>query len=318
MSFFNMEYISPLGLAYRPLLGKMVYNKKSVEDNMKKAEAAIAVVEEHLLHNTFLVGERITLADLFGVAMCCRGFEFFYGKDWRQEHPNVTRWFQTISAQPIFADVAPKLTLLDTPALTNVPPKTEKKEKKKEAAPAPKKEKKEPAPKAEDEPAPAPKPKHPCEALGKASVPLDELKRVYSNEETPDALKWFWEHMNFEEYSLWKMTFKYNEELTLPFMSNNQIGGFFTRLEASRKYVFGTASVYGEANDSIIQGAFIIRGQEYLPVFDVAPDWESYEFTKLDPTKEEDRKFVDEEWTWERPLVIDGKTYPHYDGKVCK
>ena len=52
-------------------------------------------------------------------------------------------------------------------------------------------------------------------------------------------------------------------------------GGFFARLEASRKYIFGCASVYGVANDSIIKGAFFVRGQEALPAFDVAPDYES-------------------------------------------
>jgi elongation factor 1-gamma len=66
-------------------------------------------------------------------------------------------------------------------------------------------------------------------------------------------------------------------------------GGFFARLEASRKYIFGAASVYGVSNDSVIQGVFMVRGNEALPAFDVAPDYESYEFTKLDPSKKEDR-----------------------------
>jgi elongation factor 1-gamma len=31
----------------------------------------------------------------------------------------------------------------------------------------------------------------------------------------------------------------------------------------------------------------MVRGNEALPAFDVAPDYESYEFTKLDPSKKE-------------------------------
>ena len=96
------------------------------------------------------------------------------------------------------------------------------------------------------------------------------------------------------------------------------LGGFFTRLEASRKYLFGCCSVYGTANDSIIKGAFVVRGQEALPAFDVAPDVESYEFTKLDPTKEEDREFVNDQWSWDKPLVVGDKTYEWADGKVFK
>jgi elongation factor 1-gamma len=33
----------------------------------------------------------------------------------------------------------------------------------------------------------------------------------------------------------------------------------------------------------------MVRGNEALPAFDVAPDYESYEFTKLDPSKKEDK-----------------------------
>jgi len=95
-------------------------------------------------------------------------------------------------------------------------------------------------------------------------------------------------------------------------------GGFFARLEASRKYIFGAASVYGVTNDSVVRGAFVIRGQEALPAFDVAPDYESYEFTRLDPTKAEDKEFVDDMWAWDKPIEVNGKTYEWADGKVFK
>ena len=95
-------------------------------------------------------------------------------------------------------------------------------------------------------------------------------------------------------------------------------GGFFARLEASRKYIFGCASVYGVTNDSIVKGAFVIRGQDAMAAFDVAPDYESYEFKKLDPTKEEDKDLVNNMWAWDKPIVVNGKTYEWADGKVFK
>jgi len=131
-------------------------------------------------------------------------------------------------------------------------------------------------------------------------------------------LKWFWENYKADEYSLWRLDYNYNDELTQVFMSSNLIGGFFARLEASRKYIFGCASVYGVNNDSVIQGAFLIRGQDAAPAFDVAPDFESYKFTKLDPTKPEDKEFIDDQWSWEKPVVVGSKTHPHADGKVFK
>ncbi len=314
MSFFNSEVLPKLGAWFRPLLGKDAYNKKAVEEAQKAALATISVVEAHLRDNTYLVGERITLADIFAVGIIARGFQYFFGKEWRQENPNVSRWYETVYNQPIYSAVAPDFALLDAPQLTNVAPKKPEAPKPPKAAPKPAA-----APAAEaEEPAEAPKPKHPLEALPKASLPLDEWKRQYSNVDTPLALKWFWENVNFEEYSLWKVLYKYNDELTIVFMSSNLVSGFNNRLEASRKYLFGSASVYGENNNSVIEGAFVIRGQDYLPVFDVAPDYESYEFIKLDPTNPEDRAFVEAQWSWDKPAIVDGKSYNHAAGKVFK
>jgi len=318
MSYFNSEVVPTLAGWLRPLLGRDPYNKRNVEDSQKAALKAVSVVEEHLLHNTYLAGERVTLADLFAAGIISRGFQFLFGKKWRSENPNVTRWLETIYNQPIYSAVVDKLVLIDEP-LKNQPPKKPEQPKKEAASKAAPKPKAKPVEEEDEEEAPAaPKPKHPLEALPKPTLVLDEWKRQYSNNDTPDALKWFWENFKADEYSLWKLDYKYNDELTQVFMSSNLIGGFFARLEGSRKYIFGCASVYGIANDSIIQGAFVIRGQDALPAFDVAPDYESYEFTKLDPTKAADKEFVNEQWTWEKPVTVSGKEYVWADGKVFK
>jgi elongation factor 1-gamma len=321
MSFFNSEILPSLGGRFRPLLGRDPYNKKSIDDAEKSLAAAVAVIEAHLTNNTYLAGERITLADLFAAGLISRGFQYFFDKQWRKENPAVTRWYETVYNQPIYSAVVDPLQFIDEIVLKNVPPK--KDVPKKEAAPkapkaAPKPKAKEPEDEDEEPAAEAPKAKHPLEALAKPTIPLDEWKRQYSNSDTPVALKWFWENYNPEDYSLWAIDYKYNDELTQVFMTSNLIGGFFARLEGSRKYIFGSASVYGQANDSVIKGAFVIRGQDALPAFDVAPDYESYEFTKLDHTKPEDRQFVDDQWTWEKPITYKGKEYQWADGKVFK
>lgn len=341
MSFANTEVLPRISAWFGPLVGRDPYNKKHVEDSMKAALKAMHVLEEHLLVNTYLVGERLTLADLFTAGVLARGWQYFFDKKWREENPNVTRWYETVANQPIYSAVAAKIPFIET-AIPNQPPKKEAAPKKEQA-----KKKEEPKPKAkqadeeeEDEPAPAPKAKHPLEALGRSTFVLDDWKRKYSNEETREvALPWFWENANFEEYSLWRVDYKYNDELTQVFMTSNLIGkhqlpevevvlrypankfligGFFNRLEASRKYIFGAASVYGTANNSIVRGAFFIRGQDALQAFDVAPDYESYEFTKLDPKNPKDKEFVDDMWAWDKPIEANGKTYDWADGKVFK
>ncbi|KAF2431599.1 eEF1-gamma domain-containing protein [Tothia fuscella] len=322
MSFANTEILTPLGGWFRPLIGRDPYNKKNVDESQKAALKAVKVLEDHLLVNTYLVGERLTLADLFAVGIIARGFQYFFDKKWREENPNVTRWYETVYNQPVFSEVADPFKFIDE-AIKNVPPP------KKDAAPKAEKPKKEAAaakPKAkevddeeEDDAPQQPKAKHPIEALGRSTFVLDDWKRKYSNEETREvALPWFWENMNFEEFSLWQVDYKYNDELTQVFMTSNLVGGFFARLEGSRKYIFGAASVYGTANDSIIKGAFLVRGQEALPAFDVAPDYESYEFTKLDPKSEKDKTFVDDMWAWDKPIEVEGKKYEWADGKVFK
>lgn len=94
-------------------------------------------------------------------------------------------------------------------------------------------------------------------------------------------------------------------------MSSNLIGGFFNRLEASRKYLFGSMGVLGETNNSLVSGVFILRGQEAGPVVEVAPDWESYNFKKLDLENADDKAFFEAALAWD--LTIDGKAWA--DGK---
>lgn len=95
-------------------------------------------------------------------------------------------------------------------------------------------------------------------------------------------------------------------------MSSNQIGGFFNRLEASRKYLFGSVGVLGTAGDSVISGTLILRGQQVQAVVEAAPDWESYSYVKLDlKGNEEDKKFFEAALAWD--LEIGGKKWA--DGK---
>ena len=110
---------------------------------------------------------------------------------------------------------------------------------------------------------------------------------------------------------MWRCDFKYNDELTLVFMSSNQVGGFFNRLEASRKYLFGSLGVLGTPNNSVISGVFITRGDDIKLSVDCAPDWESYEYKKLDLANDSDKKFFEDALAWD--LELDGKKWA--DGK---
>jgi elongation factor 1-gamma len=234
MSFANHEVLPNFGGFFRPLIGRDPYNRKSVEDHLQAALKAVHALEEHFLVNTFLVGERITLADLFVAGLMSRGFQFALDAKWRSENPNTTRWYETVTNQPIYKAIVDKPPMCEE-ALKNIPPKKEEQPKKQKepkpqatpkAAAAPKPKAKE-ADEEEEETKPAePKAKHPLEALGKPALVLDDWKRQYSNSDTRTvAMPWFWEHYKPEEYSLWRIDYKYNDELTMTFMSANLISG---------------------------------------------------------------------------------------------
>ncbi|SCU95285.1 LANO_0E09890g1_1 [Lachancea nothofagi CBS 11611] len=319
LSFANNDLLVELVKQFRPLLGQTPYVKPSVDAAAAKVATIVSVFEERLSEHTYLVTEDITLADLFATSIFARGFQYVFGSEWRAAHPIIMRWYNTVKASPYLKEFFVDHKECDTPL--QPPQNNKKKHPKKDAkAPAPaEKTKATPAPAVPEQAAEQKKPKHPLETLGKATFPLDDWKRKYSNEDTRAvALPWFWEHYNPEEYTIWKVDFKYNDELTLTFMSNNQIAGFFNRLSGSIKYMFGCLVVYGENNNNGITGAVLLRGQDPVPAFDVAPDWESYEYTKLDSSKQEDKDFIENMWSWDKPVVIGGKEHEIADGKVLK
>lgn len=318
LSFSNSELLPTSAKVFGPIIGRVPYNKKQVDDSSAYLAKVVGVFESRLTNYTYLVGERISFADYFAASQFIRGFNYLFGAEWRKAHPAITRWFQTVVSQPLLKNQVGQIELIAKP-VEYTPPKKEKKEK---APAAPKKEKAAPKEVAEeaDAPAEAPKPKHPLELLGKPKQALDEWKRVYSNEETREtAIPWFWANMvDPAEWSLWKVDYLYNDELTLTFMSNNLVGGFFNRLLASTKYMFGCMTVYGENNNNGITGFFLVRGQEFAPAFDVAPDWESYSYTKLDAADPEVKKFVDNMLAWDEPVEVNGEKKEIVDGKVFK
>ncbi|KAL3235716.1 translation elongation factor EF1B gamma [Nakaseomyces bracarensis] len=310
-SFANSDYLMEMAKVFQPLQGVLPYNKKSVDAAWANVETMSAILEERLTHHTYLATEQLSLADLVSCACITRGFDFLFGKEWRAQHPAIVRWFNTVRDSEILKEEYKEFKFIEK--MIELP----KKEKKEQPKKAEKKQAEKPAETAA--PQQEKKPKHPLEALGRSTFVLDEWKRKYSNEDTrPVALPWFWEHYNPEEYSLWKVEYKYNDELTMTFMSNNLVGGFFNRLSASTKYMFGSLVVYGENNNNGIIGAVMLRGQDHVPAFDVAPDWESYSYSKLDPTKEEDKEFVNNMWAWDKPVVVNGESKEIADGKVLK
>jgi len=316
----DSEVESYTGLIFQLVKGIIApYNKPIRDEFATRQLRALKTLNEHLATRTFFVGERITFADIVIAGHVARAATLTLDAPLRAELPNIIRHSETVLNQPKIKEAFGPVEYVEK-AVQFVPPPKEKKELKPAAAPVPKAEKPK-APAADEEEdddiAAVPKVKNPLDDLPKSSFNLEDWKRAYSNKDTrgPDgSLEWFYQNFDKEGFSVWRFDFKYNEELTLTFMSSNQLTGFYNRLEASRKYLFASAGILGENNNSIITGVLILRGLDFKPVMEVAPDWESYSYSKLDLSNEADKTFFEAALAWD--LEVDGKKWA--DGKNFK
>lgn len=64
MSFADVEILPAACTWVFPVLGVMQQNKPAIEHAKEDLGKALKVLNDHLLHSTFLVGERVTLADI--------------------------------------------------------------------------------------------------------------------------------------------------------------------------------------------------------------------------------------------------------------
>ena len=85
---------------------------KIIEEDASKIASAkvdllnsLRVLDDFLLHRTFLVGETVTLADVFLACDLLLPFKLVLAKSSRRNLVNVTRWFLTVVNQKPVANI---------------------------------------------------------------------------------------------------------------------------------------------------------------------------------------------------------------------
>jgi len=334
-----------------PCMGIMQFNKQNHERAKDELKHILQLLNTYLRTRTYLVGERITLADITVASDLFLLFQWIIEPSLRELYVNVTRWFLTLIHQKEFEAVlgsdyklCEKTAQFDAKKYAEISrheqaPQTQaraknvsqstddgtKDEKKKAQEEKPgKKEKAKEAQKDEGEGdetddvyADEPKQKDPFADMPKSSFNMDEFKRVYSNEDTAEkALPYFWDHFDKQNMSIWFCEYKFPEDLTQVFMTCNLVSGFYQRLEKLRKNAFGSMCVFGENNKNTITGVWFWRGQELA--FELSSDWQvdydSYTWKKLSPDDESTKKLVNQYFLWEGEH--DGKKFNQ--GKIFK
>jgi elongation factor 1-gamma len=241
ISFADNEILPPACTWVFPCMGIMAFNKQATERAKEDLKKALVALNEHLKLKTFLVGERISLADICCMSNLLMPYKWVLDTEFRAGFNNVTRWFLTMVNQPqvkkIIADftLCQKMAQFDAKKFAEFSGKGGKKEGKQEKQPkqekTPKKQEekseKEATPSMEEEPAPK-KEKDPFANHPKSPFILDEFKRVYSNEDIKTkAIPHFWENFDKDNYSIWLCEYKFPEDLGMMFQSENLITGLF-------------------------------------------------------------------------------------------
>jgi len=315
-----------------PTLGIMQFNKNSTERAKEDVTKAMTALNDHLLHHTFLVGERLTLADIAVACTMISLYQHVLDPGFRKPFGNVNRWFKTVVNQPQAKKVLGEVKLAEKMAQFDAKKFAEmsksggdsagKKDKKKQDKPKEDKpkaaeKKKEAAPAPEEAPLEKPKEKDPFAAMPKGNWDMDDFKRFYSNNDEDKSVPYFWEKFDKDNYSIWRCDYKYNDELTMVFMSCNLMSGMFQRLEKLRKNAFASMLLFGENNNSSISGIWVWRGHDLA--FELSEDWQidysSYDWKKLDANDAKTKELVNQYLCW---TGNDEKGRSFNQGKIFK
>ncbi|EGG14498.1 glutathione S-transferase domain-containing protein [Cavenderia fasciculata] len=300
-----------------PIMGFVKFNPEATQKAKENVKRLLTTLDNHLKTSSFLVGPRVSLADIVVACSLSTFYTMVFDPSFRSPFVNVNRWFTTCINQPNFKSVMGEVKFATVMA------EAKKEEKpKKEAAPKP--EPKKEAPKKEvvaknddEEEDEAPRKQHPLSILPPSKFNLEEWKRMYSNNETRAvALPWFWQNFDSEGFSVFLSTYKYNEELGQLFMTSNLIGGFFQRLETLHKYAFCSMLITGEDDgkkDQEISGVWIFRGKGLPADLLDCDDNLVYDWKELDVSDATTKTLVEDYFAWDGLLggkkFLQGKLY---------
>jgi len=348
VDFCANELEAPRAIWLYPTLGLLDFNQIAYNEAKKDVTAALTVLDNHLLLNSFLASNQITLADISVVSALVALYRELFAPDYVAKFPNVTRWFTYCVNQANFIDVIGKVEFAKNEkqavksgkggnkvdakedkgdqgdaAKEDKKGKKEKKQKEpKEDKPKEDKPKKEKGGKKqkEDEKAPAASANEALEdaveaeriaeskkgnvldELPPSKLVLDDAKRLYFKEKP--YYKGFWDEFwgglwDPTGYCAYYSDYKFQNENQLSFMTGNAIMGFLQRLDKARKYMWGVLNISCVNEDTppyFISGAWIFRGTEIPNEMKDCSDSEYYTWTRLDFSKEADRKVLMDEF----------------------
>jgi len=309
---FSLNELEPVRHIWLlPVQGILQFNGKAYVEAKKELGDALAVLDNHLLHHTFLVSNHVTIADIAIAAALIEPYRDLFDTNFRKGFLSVNRWFNTITnqkeAQGVVGKVefakqekrAPKEQKAKGEGGDEKPQKQQQQQQQKQQKqqqPAKEKEAKE-APE-EDYSDPKPKGKNPLDLLPASPMHLDTNKKLLFSQRpwNPDFFKEFWPQFDAQGYSIYFSDYNYNHENRVYFMTCNLIGGFLQRCDELRRYGLGVMILAGNDEENPpfeVSGIWIFRGLEIPREMKENPDSEYYTFHRLDNNNADDRAKVE-------------------------
>eukprot|EP00768_Dysnectes_brevis_P007183 gnl/Dysnectes_brevis/596_a658_6839.p1 GENE.gnl/Dysnectes_brevis/596_a658_6839~~gnl/Dysnectes_brevis/596_a658_6839.p1 ORF type:complete len:403 (+),score=187.52 gnl/Dysnectes_brevis/596_a658_6839:43-1251(+) len=289
-------------------MGKF-FNRNALLAQKAMLMKMLTKVNEILISSTFLVGHRVTIADVLLTCALSPAMAMLLGPKQREALPNLVRWFMTVRHNAAVKEVLGEIELCVTPLPDHPPKKAKaKKEPKKKEAQAPKKAK------AKKEA----KPKRPVFAFA-----MYDWKKEYANEfDTWKEYFWpKWETEAKPQFSMYSCVLENPESVAAckaDWKAANLVSMWVQRLTANKinKNGFGNVvvtKVDGEDFHRVV-GVMMLPGTELPEDLVECPGSSSYVWKRIDDV-EGHVDFINKVWDWdeENDIILDGQNF----GKAC-
>ncbi|GKT82236.1 elongation factor 1-gamma [Colletotrichum tofieldiae] len=104
---------APIMAWINPVIGKGPSSPEILAAAEKSSEGMVSVVEKALTGKKFLVGDELTIADLFVIAAIARGYQFVFAKEWTEKHTAIHDWYWRIKSDEIWKKIDGEPYVLD-------------------------------------------------------------------------------------------------------------------------------------------------------------------------------------------------------------
>ena len=267
-------------LIYPIFKGKKPENKGNENEDKKFKKYLSLLEKEFKKGNKFIMGNKLTLADIVLFRYLRFFFMFYLTEKIRNSLcPKLTLWFENIMNTQEAIEAYGR-TLLCKKQLKPLDIKIEKNKNKNE----PKKEIKK---------------ENPLDFLPPSKFDLDNFKKEFcENSNKKEVMEKFWKDFDPKGYSLWLIEYQNLEsEAKKLFRMKNSKNFFLERFDDDfKKYSFGVHGVYGNNNEFKVKGLWMWRGEDIPEEIKENEYFNYLSIKKLDCKNGKDKKLVEEYW----------------------